>query len=102
MKLLVHEGKHGNRYILFQEGVDEGRAWLAMFRVFDEWEQFYDGLGESDLPAERYQRKYYREAKKGNKECAMRLLKDRSGAEYEIVYVEDIDTPASLLKELDQ
>lgn len=98
MKLLIHECKHGNRYILFQEGVDEGEAWLAMFRVFDEWEQFYDGLDESDSPADINQRKFYREAKKGDMAFARRLLQDRSGGEYEIVYVEDIDTPASLLR----
>lgn len=102
MKLLIHEGKHGNRYILFQDGVGEGAAWLAMFRVFDEWEQFYDGLDDSDSKADRRQIRLYNEAKKGNMEYARLLLQDRSGGEYESVYVEDIDTPASLLGELDR
>lgn len=102
MKLLVHEGKNGNRYILFQDGANEGAAWIAMFRVFDEWERFYDGLDESDSKADRRQIRLYNEAKKGNMECARLLLQDRSGGEYETVYIEDPDTPASLLGDLDQ
>lgn len=102
MKLLIHEGKHEHRYILFQAGVDEGEAWLAMFRAFDEWECFYDGLDESDSKEYPLQIRLYNEAKKGNMECARLLLQDRSGGEYESVYVEDIDTPASLLGKLDR
>lgn len=102
MKLLVHEGKHGNRYILFQAGVDEDAAWLAMFRVFDEWEHFYDGLADSDLAKDRLQRMYYRQAKNGHMASARLLLQDRSGGEYETVYTQDVDTPASLLGKLDR
>lgn len=102
MKLLVHEGKHEHRYILFQSGVDEDAAWLAMFRVFDEWEHFYEGLDESEAREDTHQRKLYHRAKRGNMQCARLLLQDRSGGEYESVYVEDIYTPASLLGVLDQ
>lgn len=75
-------------------------AWLAMFQVFDRWEQFYDGLDESDLAEDQLQIRFYNEAKKGNMKCARLLLQDRSGGEYETVYIEDVDTPTSLLGDL--
>lgn len=100
MKLLVHEGKHGDNYILFQPGVDEGEAWLAMFRLFDEWENLYDGIDDPDSREDLRHRKLYRGAKKGNMEYARRLLQERNGGEYETVYVENVDTPANLLRNL--
>ncbi len=93
-KVLVHKGKHGNRYIFAADEVEEGQAWLVMFRSLDEWDGFYFDLDIDEEEA-------YAQAKKGSWRHAKWLLDVRSGYEYEKVDVEYLDTPKSMRKHLD-
>ncbi len=94
MKLLVHEGKYGNAYIVIDDN-NEDAAWLAMFRWFDEREGFYCGLHGDQLEC-------YNLAKAGNAKAARWLLDLRSNYEYEKVTLEHAETTESLLQLLDK
>lgn len=93
-KILIHHGKHGDRYILARHQNEEQQAWLTMFESLDQWECFYEDLEDDEL-------EWHRQAKNGNWKAAKWLLESRSYGEYENVSVESIDTPETLFDKLD-
>lgn len=94
-KLLIHKGKHGDRYIVSNNPIEESEAWLAMFMAIDLWDGYY-GLGGDALEGD--EAVWYSEAKMGDTQAAENLLKARCGCEYEEVFTECIETPATLMK----
>jgi len=93
--LLIHESKHGDRYILATNNDEEELAWLAMFTILNVQECAYEcGLNGDD------EEEWYKIASEGGVEAAKWLLEARVRHEYENVYTECIDTPFSLLNKL--
>lgn len=93
-KLLIHRGKHGNRYILITDKSQEHDAWLMMFRTLDEWDDCYYEVRGDEVKA-------YAAAKGGCGRAARFLLLVREGYEYESVEIEHLDTPQTMKGHLD-
>jgi len=93
--LLIHKGKHGDRYILATNNEEEELAWLAMFTSLNVEDDVYSC---SKLVGS--QRAWFDKACEGDTDAARWLLINRSDYEYEEVFTECIDTPFSLLNKL--
>ncbi len=96
--LLVHRGKHDDRYIVANNNEEEQLAWLAMFRALDEWDGYYGGGEDMDGDEQAW----YEGAKAGDWQCAKWLLDYRSDYEYEHVFGECISTPSELMEKLNE
>lgn len=102
-KVLIHEGKHDNRYILVHNPTEVGPAYLAMFMAMDQHDQAYCGIEDND----ETEFDMYTKAKSSidirvRHAAAKWLLEHRGGfgIEYENVYFQHIDTPVSLMERL--
>lgn len=95
-KLLINKGKHGDITVLIPSEDDEGEAYLALFRHFDEIENFYcHRLCGDEIEA-------YAKARQGDWRSAKWLIQLRSDHEYEEVRVDWPYTPLSLKRMLDK
>ncbi len=93
--VLVHEGKHCNNYVVATNKEEEDLAWLAMFRLLDKYEHYYDDYMEPD------EQELYEQAKRGNAKSARWLLETRTDYEYERVSVELAHSPKEFLASLE-
>lgn len=97
-KVMIHEGKHDNRYILLMTEHDEGPAYLAMFNAMDRSDQAYDGIEDIDDEFEAYKKAKFSTILPARWAAAKWLLRHRGGYgfEYENVYILALDTPYTM------
>ena len=95
--LIVHRGKHGDRYILATDETEYKQAWLAMFHSIRKFDGYYEGWREWGLD----QQEWYEMAMKGDWRGALWLLDYRSDHEYEDVFGVCISTPENDFKHLE-
>lgn len=94
--LIVHRGKHGDRYILATNEEEYKLAWLTMFHCIRKWDGYYF---PDDMEGDEAE--WYDMAMKGDWRGALWLLDYRTDHEYEDVFGICISTPENDLKHLE-
>lgn len=103
-KVMIHEGKHDNRYILIQNAAEVAPAYFAMFTAMDQNDCAYDGIEDCDEEFHMYTRARDLTLRMNVRQKAAKWLLEHRGGygmEYENVYILAIDTPDSLLERYD-
>ena len=103
-KVMIHEGKHDNRYILIQNPAEIDPAYFAMFTAMDQNDCAYDGIEDKDDEFIMYTKARDLTLRMRTRQAAARwLLEHRTGygMESENVYIRSLDTPDSLLEQYD-
>lgn len=85
-RILVYHGKHGNEFWYARTPEETGKAFLALFKLIDEFVKAY-----VDAPAD--QQEYIAWARAGQADAAKYILQWRNGYEYEGWSLEMIKTP---------
>lgn len=98
-KLLIHRGKHGDRFVICLDMGAELRGWLAMFLAMDKWDRFYEDLtNEDEIEWRNIARKRIPAV---SSRAARNLLMAHDDYEYEEVSTEYVMTPTKLMEQID-
>ncbi len=81
-QILVYHGKHGDEYWLADTPEREAAAYLALFKLLDEWHCYED-----------YDEPVIAEARAGNWKTARSILRGRCDYEYEGWHLEVATDP---------